>query len=70
MAREDPDDSKMSTGERDRVNKKRFRWVSHLLTEKSLDGFLVTSLDNVRYLSGFTGSEAALLLTKTKKAGV
>jgi Xaa-Pro aminopeptidase len=67
MAREDSDDSKASKGEGDRVNKTRFRWVSHLLTEKGLDGFLVTSLENVRYLSGFTGSDAALLLTKARR---
>ncbi len=29
-----------------------------------MDAFLVTSLPNVRYLSGFTGSNGALLLTK------
>ena len=29
-----------------------------------LDGFLFTSLENIRYLSGFTGSDAAVLLTE------
>jgi Xaa-Pro aminopeptidase len=33
------------------------------LAERELDGLLVTSLVNVRYLSGFTGSNAALLVT-------
>lgn len=36
-------------------------WES--LKERKLPGFLVTALPNVRYLSGFTGSNAALLLT-------
>ena len=67
METEDSDDSKTSTGKRDRMNKRRFRWVSHLLVEKNLDGFLVTSLENIRYLSGFTGSDATLLLTETHK---
>jgi Xaa-Pro aminopeptidase len=29
-----------------------------------LDGFLFTSLENIRYLSGFTGSDAAVVLTE------
>jgi Xaa-Pro aminopeptidase len=33
------------------------------LAERELDALLVTSLINVRYLSGFTGSNAALLVT-------
>jgi Xaa-Pro aminopeptidase len=37
-----------------------------LLTQNQLDGFLVTSLENVRYLSGFTGSDAALVLTRNR----
>ena len=36
--------------------------VSHLLMEHHIDGFLVTALPNVRYLSGFTGSNGAVLL--------
>jgi len=39
----------------------------NLLADNHLDGFLVTSLENVRYLSGFTGSDAALILTKNRK---
>jgi Xaa-Pro aminopeptidase len=31
---------------------------------KGIDGFLVTDINNVRYLSGFTGSSAFLLITK------
>lgn len=49
------------------MTKKRFQWVSNLLTGNDLDGFLVTSLENVRYWSGFTGSDASLLLTKDQK---
>lgn len=33
-----------------------------LLAERKLDALLVSSLHNIRYLSGFTGSNAALLL--------
>lgn len=36
--------------------------------EKNLDAFLVTSLHNVRYLSGFTGSNGALLLFPSGEA--
>ena len=35
-----------------------------LLAERDLDAALITSLVNVRYLTGFTGSNAALLLTQ------
>jgi len=37
--------------------------VLALLKEERIHAFLVTALPNVRYLSGFTGSNAALLLT-------
>jgi Xaa-Pro aminopeptidase len=49
------------------LSKKRLAWVEDLLASKDLDGFLVTSLENVRYLSGFTGSDATLLLTGGQK---
>jgi Xaa-Pro aminopeptidase len=49
------------------LNKKRFSWVKHLLASNGLDGLLVTSLENIRYLSGFTGSDATLLLTRDHK---
>jgi len=49
------------------LNKRRFKWMSILLIGNDLDGFLVTSPENVRYLSGFTGSDAALILTKDRK---
>ena len=41
---------------------RRARLVERLAAE-SVDGALITSLVNVRYLSGFTGSNAALLVT-------
>ncbi|MCB0227355.1 MAG: aminopeptidase P family N-terminal domain-containing protein, partial [Anaerolineae bacterium] len=34
-----------------------------LMAEQEIDGFLVTQPDNRRYLSGFTGSNAVLLIT-------
>ncbi|MDQ6650903.1 MAG: aminopeptidase P family protein [Actinomycetota bacterium] len=37
--------------------------VRRLLSEQDLDALLVTRLVNVRYLTGFTGSNAALLVT-------
>lgn len=36
------------------------------LSERKLDAMLVTGLPNVRYLSGFTGENAALLITPAK----
>ncbi len=35
-----------------------------LLKQRSVDAFLVTKMENVRYLSGFTGSTAVLLITR------
>lgn len=49
------------------MNKKRSKWARNLLISNDLDGFLVTNLENVRYLSGFTGSDATLVLTKDQK---
>jgi len=40
-----------------------------LLAGRELDALLVTDLVNVRYLSGFTGSNAALLVAATAPAG-
>ncbi len=36
--------------------------LRRLLAERELDALLVTDLVNVRYLTGFTGSNAALLV--------
>ncbi len=41
---------------------RRARVVS-LLEEERIGSFLITALPNIRYLSGFTGSNAALLIT-------
>src|SRR4051812_5193503 len=38
------------------------------LEEQSLDALVVTNLVNVRYLSGFTGSNAALVVTPEQRA--
>ncbi|EWM11740.1 aminopeptidase P family N-terminal domain-containing protein, partial [Kutzneria sp. 744] len=45
------------------VHGKRRDGLRRLLEEHALDGLLVTNLLNVRYLTGFTGSNAALLVT-------
>jgi Xaa-Pro aminopeptidase len=37
--------------------------VASQFREQKIDSFLITALPNIRYLSGFTGSNAALLLT-------
>ncbi len=43
----------------------RIRSVQKMLRTKVIDGFLVTSMKNVRYLSGFAGSSGFLLVTKS-----
>jgi Xaa-Pro aminopeptidase len=40
--------------------------IAARLSDRKLDGLLVTGLPNIRYLTGFTGSNAALLLTPAK----
>ncbi len=45
------------------VYKMRQRCVREILKVKDLNGILFTSLENIRYLSGFTGSDGALVLT-------
>jgi Xaa-Pro aminopeptidase len=42
--------------------------AAQLLDEPKLDALLVTNLHNVRYLTGFTGSNGAVLLFKNKPA--
>jgi Xaa-Pro aminopeptidase len=41
----------------------RRRALRGLLVDRGLDGLLVTDLINIRYLTGFTGSNAALLIS-------
>ncbi len=53
--------ARQSTGDRSRIAARRDR-LRAVARERDLDAILVTSLVNVRYLTGFTGSNAALLL--------
>jgi Xaa-Pro aminopeptidase len=46
---------------------KRLQLIRDALGARGIDGFLVTDLRNVRYLSGFSGSSACLLLTKREQ---
>ncbi|NQU28708.1 MAG: aminopeptidase P family protein [Candidatus Marinimicrobia bacterium] len=41
--------------------------LKSVLAEQDLDGMLVTNLTNIRYLSGFTGSAATLLILPEKQ---
>ncbi|WP_433612691.1 M24 family metallopeptidase [Prescottella agglutinans] len=43
--------------------------LRELLRERGLDALLVTDLLNIRYLTGFTGSNAALLVSASDDAG-
>jgi Xaa-Pro aminopeptidase len=45
----------------------RLQLIRDALGARGIDGFLVTDLRNVRYLSGFSGSSACLLLTKKEQ---
>lgn len=47
------------------VAAQRIRSLQKLLRAKALDGFLVTALRNVRYLTGFSGSSGFVLITRT-----
>lgn len=40
--------------------------IKEKLEEEGIDGFLVTNEVNIRYISGFTGSDSILLLTQEK----
>jgi Xaa-Pro aminopeptidase len=42
--------------------------AADLPQERAIDGLLITNLHNVRYLTGFTGSNGAVLLVKEKPA--
>jgi Xaa-Pro aminopeptidase len=44
----------------------RLRQVRQLLRRKSLDALLVTHLPNIRYLCGFSGSSAALVISEKR----
>jgi Xaa-Pro aminopeptidase len=49
-----------------RMGQERISRIKKVLREDHLDGILITSLENIHYLSGFTGSDAALVVTETK----
>jgi Xaa-Pro aminopeptidase len=42
----------------------RLAEIKESLRKKMVDGFLITDINNVRYLTGFTGSSGFLLITK------
>ncbi|MDP0965248.1 aminopeptidase P family N-terminal domain-containing protein, partial [Klebsiella pneumoniae] len=42
--------------------------LRRLLSERELDAILVTDLLNIRYLTGFTGSNAALVVSASDSA--
>ena len=42
----------------------RLKNVVARMRRKNIGGFLITNLDNIRYLTGFTGSSGMLLITK------
>jgi Xaa-Pro aminopeptidase len=44
----------------------RLHTLKQKIVKKGLDGLVITKLPNIRYLSGFTGSEALLLLTRER----
>jgi Xaa-Pro aminopeptidase len=48
------------------MGQERINRIKSILRGDHLDGILITNLENIRYLSGFTGSDAALLLTEDK----
>ena len=41
----------------------RLSWLRNTLEEKSLGALIITEMENVRYLSGFTGSSAVAVVT-------
>jgi Xaa-Pro aminopeptidase len=45
----------------------RLQLIRDALEARGIDGFLVTDLRNVRYLSGFSGSSACLLVTQREQ---
>jgi Xaa-Pro aminopeptidase len=48
----------------DATHRARLNSARKLLDAQSLDGLLFSSLENIRYLCGFTGSDGALLLSR------
>jgi Xaa-Pro aminopeptidase len=62
MARSHP--RKEKTIMQDSFFDKRQQCIRQILDIPQLDGILFTSLENIRYLCGFTGSDGALLLSR------
>ena len=48
------------------MGQERISHIKGILKDGNVDGILITNLENVHYLSGFTGSDAALVMTETK----
>lgn len=44
----------------------RIEKIKELLRDLSIDGFFINHIPNIRYLTGFSGSSASLLITKEK----
>ena len=45
------------------MKKKRTRKAVRILKEEKVDALLITDMVTIRYLSGFTGSEASVIIT-------
>ncbi|MBQ2769685.1 MAG: aminopeptidase P family N-terminal domain-containing protein, partial [Clostridia bacterium] len=50
------------------MHMRRIEKLQNLLAERNMDAALITSGENIRYFSGFTSDESALLVTKGKAA--
>ena len=48
------------------IIKQRFEKVYNLMRSIGLDGLYITNITNIKYLTGFTGSAAILLIIKDK----
>ncbi len=48
------------------MRQERINRIKSILRDDHLDGILITCLENVHYLSEFTGSDAALVITESK----
>ena len=46
---------------------KRANTIADFLESKGIDGFLISNITNIRYITGFTGSSGCLLITKKDK---
>ncbi|HCZ12161.1 MAG TPA: Xaa-Pro dipeptidase [Nitrospiraceae bacterium] len=46
------------------VTNKRIINIRRIIGSRKLDGFLITDIKNIRYLTGFTGSSGFLIITK------